>query len=149
MTRLPIVKHTKRPAAMKTSERRSNAAAGLDTQIAELKRIEHTLREKNLELENAVRIRSEFLANMSHELRTPMNGVLGMLDIALDSRLTPDQREHLETAQRCGYSLLDLLNDLLDLAKIESGKLAIDRNPFDLAALLEQSINGHTHKASA
>ena len=118
--------------------------------------LEERIHQRTEELERATgraleanKAKSEFLANMSHELRTPMNGVLGMLDIALDSRLTPDQREHLETAQRCGYSLLDLLNDLLDLAKIESGKLEIDRNPFDLAALLEQSINGHMHKASA
>ena len=118
--------------------------------------LEERIRQRTEELERATvkaveanKTKSEFLANMSHELRTPMNGVLGMLDIALDSRLTPDQREHLETAQRCGFSLLDLLNDLLDLAKIESGKLVIDDHPFDLPALLEQSVNRHTHQAAA
>ena len=130
---------------------------GFQSELREHQRLlEDRIHQRTEELERATskaqeanRAKSEFLANMSHELRTPMNGVLGMLDIALDSRLTPDQREHLETAQRCGFSLLDLLNDLLDLAKIESGKLTIDHNPFDLAALLEESINGHSHKAAA
>ncbi|HEY3741381.1 MAG TPA: ATP-binding protein [Bryobacteraceae bacterium] len=118
--------------------------------------LEDRIRLRTEELERATaraleanKAKSEFLANMSHELRTPMNGVLGMLDIALDSRLTPDQREHLETAQRCGFSLLDLLNDLLDLAKIESGKLVIERKPFDLPALLEETLHIHSSKASA
>ncbi len=118
--------------------------------------LEDRIRQRTEELERASakaleanKAKSEFLANMSHELRTPMNGVLGMLDIALDSRLTPDQREHLETAQRCGFSLLDLLNDLLDLAKIESGKLLFVHNPFDLSGLLEESVNQHSLKAAA
>ena len=127
---------------------------------AELREHQHLLedriRQRTEELERASakaleanKAKSEFLANMSHELRTPMNGVLGMLDIALDSRLTADQREHLETAQRCGFSLLDLLNDLLDLAKIESGKLLFVHNPFDLSGLLEESVNRHSLKAAA
>ena len=116
--------------------------------------LEDRIRQRTEELERATgkaleasKAKSEFLANMSHELRTPMNGVLGMLDIALDSRLSTDQREHLETAQRCAFSLLNLLTDLLDLAKIESGKLVIENSPFELPALLEESMNTYSHKA--
>jgi signal transduction histidine kinase/CheY-like chemotaxis protein len=88
--------------------------------------------------------KGEFLANISHELRTPMNGVLGMMDIVLDTPLTPEQRDHVETAQRCAYSLLALLNDVLDLSKIEAGRMALEKIPFDLAGLVNDSVKSHS-----
>jgi signal transduction histidine kinase len=85
--------------------------------------LEDRIRQRTEELENAMRTalaasqaKSDFLANMSHELRTPMNGLLGMLDVTLESQLEDEQRENLETAHRSAYSLLALLNDILDLS---------------------------------
>jgi signal transduction histidine kinase len=92
----------------------------------------------------ASRAKSEFLANISHELRTPMNGILGMMDLVLSSSLDSEQRDQMETAQGCAYSLLALLNDLLDLSKIEAGKMVLDRIPFRPRALLEEGVKSQS-----
>ncbi len=114
--------------------------------VSERKRREQAERARH-EAEIASRAKSEFLARMSHEIRTPMNAVLGLVQLALRTQLTPKQRDYLRKINSSAQALLGILNDILDVSKIEAGKLTLERTPFHLVDVLENLGNVLSLKA--
>jgi PAS domain S-box-containing protein len=117
--------------------------------ITERKGIEQELqRARDAAIESA-RSKSEFLANVSHEVRTPLNGVLGMTELLMHTPLTPEQREYAEGIRSSGETLLAIVNDVLDLARIEAGKLTIEQIDFDIDDIIEAVIETFVARAAA
>jgi signal transduction histidine kinase/CheY-like chemotaxis protein/HPt (histidine-containing phosphotransfer) domain-containing protein len=100
--------------------------------------LEARIRQRTIELESAIRAKSQFLANMSHEIRTPLNGVLGMLELVRQTDLGPTQQRFVDTARRSAGTLLGVINQILDLSKIEAGKVELEQSAFDLRAVVEE-----------
>ncbi|NLF31114.1 MAG: hypothetical protein GX591_09540, partial [Planctomycetes bacterium] len=129
-----------RRVAQRTAQlQRTNAR--LTEQIAQRERAQTELRRAMELAEAANRAKSAFLANMSHEIRTPMNGIIGMADLLMSGGLTGEQRRRVETLRTCGQSLLAILNDVLDLSKIEAGRLELECVTFDLRGVLDDLLS--------
>ncbi|MBV9083392.1 MAG: PAS domain S-box protein [Acidobacteriaceae bacterium] len=116
----------------------------------------HELQMKNEELSTALRLareatqlKEQFLANTSHELRTPMNGIMGMINLLKDTALTGEQREYVEAVDQCAGDLLTIINDLLDLSRIEAGRFSLNEEPFDIRESLKSVIRMLRLKAGA
>jgi PAS domain S-box-containing protein len=124
-----------------------NQAGQLENFIAMLADItarietEKALRHAKAVADEASRTKSNFLASMSHEIRTPMNGVIGMTSLLRDTKLTNEQREYVTTIRNSGEALLTIINDILDFSKVESGKLELERVPFELAGCVEEALD--------
>jgi PAS domain S-box-containing protein len=119
---------------------RVTGLVGIGRDITHLKKVQEEMQKARESAEAASQAKSEFLANMSHEIRTPLNGVMGMTDLALDTDLTPEQREYLETVKMSGDSLLTVINDILDFSKIEAGKIDLEALDFNLRDSLESTL---------
>ncbi|WP_202127817.1 response regulator [Clostridium sp. C2-6-12] len=120
---------------------------GIDLDVTSDKKTREELLKLKEAAEAANKAKSEFLANMSHEIRTPLNGIIGMTDLTLSSELTQEQKENLNIVKNCAHTLLSLINNILDLSKLEAEKVIIEEIDFDIRCLIQKVIDTNLIKA--
>ncbi len=116
--------------------------------ITERMMAEKELEEAKEAAEAAAAAKSNFLATMSHEIRTPMNGVIGMTSLMLQTELTAEQKDYIETIRVSGDTLLSVINEILDFSKMDSGKMQLEKQPFEIEVVVEQAVNLLSTKAN-
>ncbi len=121
---------------------------GVARDITELKKSAEELKIAKEEAEYSLKVKEQFLANMSHEIRTPMNGIIGMIDVLVETPLEKNQKDYVQTIKKSSETLLTILNDILDLSKIEAGKMELSHKPFDLKDTLENLVALFKQKAN-
>lgn len=142
--------HLQARALRSGSRRLLMIACANDVYLAQqqLQQYAHEIDLLNREVARANRAKSDFLANMSHEIRTPMNAILGMAELLAETELTQEQRHYVATFQRAGSNLLAIINDILDLAKVESGHITLEHISFDLHEIVGPVVELIRSKAS-